>query len=698
MPKIKNKEDIKNIKEKKEKKENIDITDYLKETTSIDYYITENIVDLIKDKKFLRILDNNKILLGKTNKIGNNSINILLDNGKYEEIKKLINEDKKILDYMNRRQKNTLQSLLIYPEMYDFLNKTIKSLAKVEPIFLNKLIFNEDVNKNNFVDNCVEIIRVNGDFKKIEKILEILRFLIIFNDNYNKSINFCTDILNKLCKELDNNEYIIQIIKFLDLNNLELLPDKNDNLCFDYLVSKKDPNIWKILDIILERTIYIKFVNKENNIIFSLLYTIEPIIDENPSLSDKISNILTEIILKSNIFKIRDKHNNNFLMLILSKFNFSKESLKKLLKNNNFDLCEYNYPSNSDIKRMNIYEIIKEKYGEEIIKSLNLVVDKNKDYKKYFKIIKKMLISTNVGLFISNTMNNMIFTLNILKKYKNVVIPSTEYNDTKIINEMNYIDTANNLDDMIGLISMYKNDYYIISNHLIIWIDEGNFYLDDSLKKFIEKYLLIYRDKNNTNKKRFIYIKLSIIVLKNKLRHANLLLIDLEKNIVERFEPYGEIYYNSTLMIDNTLNKEIAKPYGFDYVSIQPYPGFQAKSNELDIKNRSQGDPDGFCLAWCYLFLELKLEFEELESIEILKIINLYITEEFYKDFREVKNSQENLYLTFIRYYSKRLDNEQKNAKLDYGLNKNIIYKMDLNDDDYRMIVTKINEDIKKYV
>ena len=673
-----------------------DINEYLRETTSIDYYITENIISLVLDENFIKTLKRNTILLGKTNKIGDNSINILLENGKYEFIKDFIEFDIKILDIKNRRQKNTLQILLIYPEMYEYLIEIITKLIERNPLFLNKLIKNEDIFKKNFIDNCVEIIKINTDINKVNKILEIIGYIRNFNENYNKNINFSTDILNKLCKEIDNNDYLILIIKFLDLNNLEIFPDGNDNLCFDYLVSKKDPNIWNLLETILERTTYIKFVNKENNIIFSLLYTIDPILEGNPLLKDKISNILTEIILKSNIFRIRDKYNNNFLMLLINKFNFSQESLKKLLKNNNFDLYEYNYPPNGEEKRTNIYNILLEKYGDKVVKSLDLITEKNKNYEKYFKIIRKKLISTNVGLFISNTMNNMIFTLNLLKKYKNLSIPNMEYNDTVIINELNYIETANNLNDMLGLINIYKNDYYIISNHIIIWVDENNFYLDNSLKKFIEKSLLNYNEKNNN--KRFIYIKLSIIVLKNNLRHANLLIIDLEKRIIERFEPYGEIYYSSTLMIDTTLNDELAIPNNLKYISIQPYPGFQTKSNELDVKNRSQGDPDGFCLAWCFLFLELKLELEELESIEIIKIINKYIKEKFDKDFKEVKNNQENLYLTFIRYYSKRLDKEQNKKKLKYGLNRNIIYKMDLNDNDYNIVVKKINNDIKKYL
>ena len=74
---------------KTEKNVKIDINEYLEETTPLDYYITENITNLVKDKNFMKMLEKNIILLGKTNKLGNNSINILLDNGKYELIKEM---------------------------------------------------------------------------------------------------------------------------------------------------------------------------------------------------------------------------------------------------------------------------------------------------------------------------------------------------------------------------------------------------------------------------------------------------------------------------------------------------------------------------------------------------------------------------------------------------------------------------------
>ena len=79
-------------------------------------------------------------------------------------------------------------------------------------------------------------------------------------------------------------------------------------------------------------------------------------------------------------------------------------------------------------------------------------------------------------------------------------------------------------------------------------------------------------------------------------------------------------------------------------------------------------------------------------------IINKYITEQFILDYKEVDNNQDNKYLCFIRYYAKRLDNQQKKIKKKYKINKNIIYKVDINNDDYYNIVNKINEDIKKYI
>ena len=704
---------------------------YISETTIIDYYITENIIILLEDENFKNNIKENIILLGKVNKNGLNSLNILLENKKYDFIKEFIDFDYKILNYKNRNEKNIFQSLLLYIELIDYIKILIVRISNENPLFLYKLLLNYDVYQNTFIDNCINILKINTNFKKIESILDLLILIKNFYDNQSLKLDnssyYTITLITKLCNEIKNNEYLYKILIYLDFKNFDILPNNDGFICLDYLQINKNNYFWIIIEYLVDRANYIKFVNKDSNIIFLITESIESINSISQEIINKITKIFVNIILKSNIFNIRDKYNNNFLSLILNKFNFSTDIVKELLKNNNFNLYEYNYPPtilssyklinttnienivnitpsskvllqkeslDNIMKKTNIYEIILKKYGKQFLKSMNLKINKNDNYKKYYKIIKKLLVSVDVGLFISNSMNNMIYTLVMLQKYNNLSLPNRKYNSSLIINEFKNLESCTASEDVVALINLYLNDYYTTSIHVIVWKDEDNYFISEDLLKFINNSILNYKK----DKKRYIYIKLSIIISKYNLRHANLLLIDLENKIIDRFEPYGEIYFNSTIKIDEILKKEIADNINFIYNSIQPYPGFQTKSNEKEFYTRTQGDPDGFCLAWCYLFLEIKLLLKNIDSLKIIDIINKYITEQFILDYKEVNNNQDNKYLCFIRYYAKQLDNQQKKIKIKYKTNKNIIYKIDINNDDYNNIVNKINDDIKKYI
>ena len=59
-------------------KRNEYIKKYFKETSSLEYYITENILKLIENDKFIKELEKNIIILGFTNKTGKNALMILL--------------------------------------------------------------------------------------------------------------------------------------------------------------------------------------------------------------------------------------------------------------------------------------------------------------------------------------------------------------------------------------------------------------------------------------------------------------------------------------------------------------------------------------------------------------------------------------------------------------------------------------------
>lgn len=291
----------------------------------------------------------------------------------------------------------------------------------------------------------------------------------------------------------------------------------------------------------------------------------------------------------------------------------------------------------------------------------------------------------------------MIYTTIIANKYKNFILPRPNIN--KQINDINFINNSNNSKSIIHTLLWYKMNFYKWSNHIIIWNNINNYFIDPDLIPCLQK---IIKNKHLNNKhinnkhisSSIIYIKLSIIISDINARHANLLIIDIDKKSISRFEPYGEIYYESTLKLDNMIINEICnKLDGYNYNLIQSYPGFQSKSDELNENCNTYGDPEGYCLAWCYLFLEIKLLHSNIDNLNIIKLINNYVNNQFEKDFKI--NTNDNKYMIFIRYYSNRLDHLKNKLLKSYKIREDDIYKINIGKENYDIIINNINNNLE---
>lgn len=288
----------------------------------------------------------------------------------------------------------------------------------------------------------------------------------------------------------------------------------------------------------------------------------------------------------------------------------------------------------------------------------------------------------------------MIYTLILLKKYKNFKIPCLEISLNDLKNLQIYLNCSNNDRDIMSVIKYYFYNHPAFLIYIIIWKNFDNYYINNNLIN----YIIL-----NKNEKRFIFIKISIIIstINGKTRHANIILIDNNKKIVERFEPYGELLYSTSNDLNFFIKKNICDEIGYEFNFVQSYPGFQSRSNEFENLNRSYGDPGGFCLAWCFLYLEVRLKYSELglEPQSYINLINNYIINIFSKDFKSVANDdQQNIYLTFIRYYAKKLDTEKNNIIKSYNVPTNIIYHINLNNKNFKKIINKLNHTLIKLV
>ena len=643
------------------------IDKYLKQINLTDYYITKNICSLIERKDSKIFILNNMFLLGYNNKNFKNSLEILFENRKYIIIKELINYNYNILDYKNTNENNLLMMIILDDYFYNNINEIINNL----PIdFLLKIITDKNIKNENFITIILNLINNNINFINFEdtnfiKIINIIKSIYALDkDDYIKLITY-------ICRIINNEKIILYIFQFLEIKNIEINYDEYHLSSVDYLIIK---NYFQALNYLIENSSYINFLNLDDNLLLKLF-------NENTILnSEYILNIIFGILKISNLDKIKNKWNQNILFLILKLQPINIEILIKYI--NYFDIYE------DDVYGESIFKIIKKVYNK---KEFNYII--NKYNKKLPKIddsinIKKLLIKSSTGIINNDLLSIMLFILLFLKKYKIFKIPFYKQN-LEYSNKQSILIQSSISDQFIN--SIIKTFFISFNSFLplnIVWINKYNYYLDDNLLPWL---------KNNLDTK-IIYIKLTINILNNQTtKHANIIIIDNKNKIVERFEPYGEYNYYNSEDLNIIIKEKLALPLEYKFIFVQPYPGFQSRSEESNKFNRTNTDPLGYCVSWCFLYLEIKIILMEKNLvINAIDLINYYIINKFRKDFKLNIIKNKNLYLTFIRYYSKKLDNEKNTLITNLGLNPIIYYYNNIEKKNLTIIIDKINKSLSQ--
>ena len=180
------------------------------------------------------------------------------------------------------------------------------------------------------------------------------------------------------------------------------------------------------------------------------------------------------------------------------------------------------------------------------------------------------------------------------------------------------------------------------------------------------------------------------------VRHSNVIIIDNVNKIVERFEPYGEMIFANSVDINNMIQARIATPLGYKFVFTQPYPGFQSRSDEFAKYNKNYGDPMGFCLAWSFLYIDIKMElFKNKINVNPIDFINWYIINKFDKDFNiDFDNNKTNKYILFIRFYAKYLDLKKNEIIKKFGMDHSLSYQNDLDSNYQDKLIQSINKEL----
>lgn len=545
----------------------LDIVD--RDSRSICYYIIRfnrsEILDLLLDKfdDYLGFpyfeLEDKEGLYSLSYSIVYNNLNFLkkmYQSDRIDIYKKNINGESLFHLAIKLKRKHIIDFLI--KNNFDF-NQTNSNNENLAHYFLNYYLdykidltlFNLESKETNFGLTPLHLISINHPF-------------ILNQINFNKTnINIVdfygnTPIFYLLIENHFEyfNKFIIKNIDLIDFNLKNIDGDTLLHLYLNKQINKDD----KLLKLLLKNT-NLNLQNNQGKTILHLL--VENKIDLN--LID--SSIINPYIL--------DNNGENPIDLINDKKSFLLEISRILSSylNNNTNLATTKWEKNCIIKKNCANKIFEYMIEEKKIPPFSQIDDR--------KIILDNNIPTKQCQFAGINLD-ILFGLKFL------------YNETKIDNFLEYPLTVNKplveYFKEIGIDLEYKIDFLNIQ---IYWAYQ---------KLFFPTFINSDNEIKELKKHNFTVIPLGI-ELENG-GHANIIIIDHNNKIIERFEPNGsnppiDFNYNPTkldlLLQDKfkVLNYTYKKPD--DYL---PAIGFQFLES-LELNSCQLGDPNGFCAVWC---------------------------------------------------------------------------------------------------
>lgn len=278
-------------------------------------------------------------------------------------------------------------------------------------------------------------------------------------------------------------------------------------------------------------------------------------------------------------------------------------------------------------------------------------------------------LNKNYGLFNSDAIHNSMYTIYLMNKYKNLGVPhilesqEKETKNLEHLNKFNFFKTEEG--QILGdLLNIYLDNFPYLAPHLILWNSSNLNYYDSKLKIYCKKLL-------QNPKIRFIYFKLTLIP--NSVgTHANLIIFDKETKTAERFEPYGSHQMMEEQKLNKFLKSLLTGIFGnITYKSPKMYledTKFQVVSSDSDPNIRKMGDPAGYCLAWCFWYLELRLNNPNVDSETLVKVA--------FENIQKLssKTVTSNNYIDYIRDYSATLDKAKNEIMKKAGVPESEFY------------------------
>lgn len=609
-------------------------------------------------------------------------------------------------------------------------------LILVEPNFL-KIKNNQDQFIFNIVINRPQTLTQIIDIMNNKNIMEYLDYI------RSDGKTFLLDLIK--VTEKSKNEIYYEILKKIKKYDLPKV-----RLPLNYAIEKGYNDVAKFIINNIDIDYNLRDDNSFNPLMLSLLYKNKEIsklllgkkdIDVNYGGSENRYVPLT-IIIKYELFDLYSdikKHNNlnynnsdnmlnipaHYLIQYLQQTqnNTFEKVYKDILLNSN--LNHANFKGNTCLQLLVKYELwerfvdvlenvqfdpnLENAYGESTLSYL-----KGKKLQKFVGIVdtqiknghhsempEKITVTLPIsisshefGTFNADSIHNITYLIYILQKYDQVCIPMQYPNmekhswDMYMLN-LGMIDGKKN-DAMISTIGFYTASFYSVVPHIIFWRDKFVNYINPNMQLYLSRAIVSNR--------RFVIIKLTLSPHVTLL-HSNMLIYDKKRNTVMRFEPYGDWDLADSYHLDKMLlelfesSLDKLKLSTLKFIRPNEYlekTKFQSTSLGDDYNYKNLGDPEGYCLAWSYWFLELKMTNPDIDEKELVKnAFDLILKSD---------KTSTNPILQHIRGYAKHLDQEKNKIFELIGIPKQLHYKLNFQNDKVNVLTKFVDQYVESHI
>ena len=541
-------------------------------------------------------------------------------------------------------------------------------------ILLNKLklIKNNtlDINKTDKSGNTILISYLINEDKINEDILIKLKKLgATLNEPLNSS-----KLTNILIKNCDLTSKIHELFKS-DLNDynvlgitpLHVMIQRNDINCVKNLL-KNDVNIKDsgitgkhnifehalrygkddIIELLLKYDLDFNYANQYNDTYLHFVLM-------SPKGAYK-KDLINAIFKKTEDVNIQNIDGDTAIHILAKKSEL--DNYLDILKSKKVDISL----TNKEGKKVTDYLSKSEK--ERFLKNITFLKSKDCDNKICKKEVKLLKVKkSDFTLFTSYPRDAYLYNIIMLEKYSNLKMPFCNIKTRKIsdlVFKSKKIDTDLFKKFWSGIKLLYENLNGLLCTEMYwnskeLYFQHDNFY--ESIKKLLDNDI--------------IYFNLTLVNM--EINHANIVIIDNILETIERFDPYGLMGFNSPDDLDMLLDKEInmiifeKKNKTYKYFAPKKFMkvnSFQSISRHDSIENKNIGDIGGFCLAWCFWYLENRLNNMGISQDTLVKKLE-----------KKLINNKMTI-IEYIRSYANKLHLEKAKLLKEFKISPSEYYKI----------------------